>query len=134
MSKQWRWLGIVLAGYWALIFVGTHLPMAPVPSDHSSRIPLDKIAHFSAFGLLGLLLIASIRDIRRPFRVLLTLTAVIAAYGMLDELTQKLVPSRSAEFWDWIADMLGGGTGLLVGLAIRLAVPRTPIAEGRRGM
>lgn len=134
MSRHWRWLGVVLAGYWALIFVGTHLPMAPVPSDHSSRIPLDKVAHFSAFALLGLLLIASIRSIRRPFHVLLTLAAVIAAYGVLDELTQKLIPSRSADFWDWIADMLGGGTGLLVGLAIRATVARTQVDAGRSEM
>ncbi|MBM4002967.1 MAG: VanZ family protein [Planctomycetes bacterium] len=129
MSNRWRWLDFILAGYWTLIFVGTHLPMAPSQHFNLSPIPLDKIAHFSAFGLLGLLLIASIRDIRRPIQVLLFLTAVIAAYGVLDELTQKLVPSRSADFWDWVADMLGGCTGLLVGLAIRLNAPRARIPE-----
>ena len=45
--------------------------------------------------------------------ILLTL-AVAICYGVLDELHQMLVPGRSAELLDWIADTTGAACGVLI--------------------
>ncbi|MEM6364985.1 MAG: VanZ family protein, partial [Planctomycetota bacterium] len=47
-----RLAACVLAAYWSLIFFGTHLPKLPAATQ---GIP-DKVAHFTAFFGLALLL------------------------------------------------------------------------------
>lgn len=78
----------------------------------SLKIPrgVDKIIHFLIFGLLGWLMI---RGFDRGFKTLnmrfkYTLTAcLVAVFGVLDELHQAMVPGRSPDFADWVADISG---------------------------
>jgi VanZ family protein len=39
---------------------------------------------------------------------------IIAVYGVLDELHQQLIPGRSCDINDWIADMIGVSIGLII--------------------
>ncbi len=119
-----RWLGYLLPAavvYWVAMFVGTHLPQIELPGG-SVIISVDKMLHFSGyFGLaflLSLQVVSSAASRGKPemhalrtrgFFVLL----VIAAYGMFDEWTQLLV-GRSCEMLDWLADILGAATGMLI--------------------
>lgn len=76
----------------------------------------DKIAHFFAYLVLGLLLTRATTQLSLP------LFLAIGAgffYGFLDELHQSMVPGRSAEFADWLADALGTIVGALLYLAFR---------------
>ena len=79
--------------------------------------PLDKVAHLSAFALLGLLIEAALARTRPDLplykRHLLTFFAV-SAYGALDEWHQHFVPGRDADGFDWLADTIGGGLGMAV--------------------
>jgi VanZ family protein len=65
----------------------------------------DKVAHFLAYGLLGLLACRLGRG--RRAAVLAVLAASL--YGASDEWHQSFVPSRSAEVADWITDTMGAG-------------------------
>lgn len=100
----------ISATYWFLMFLGTHWPMPPSMGFNVS----DKLQHALGYAGLGFWLLASGRLWwQRGVRVALLVLAVGAAYGVLDELTQMLVPNRSADVLDWAADIVG----LLLGIA-----------------
>src|SRR6476620_5377290 len=97
-----------LAAWWIVIFVGTHLP-GSIIHPVGNR---DKIYHFSAFAGLAALLCASAACFRRPGPgVYAAVIAVAASYGIFDELTQMLVPRRTADPLDWLADISGATVG-----------------------
>lgn len=99
------------AGYWLLIFGGTHVAGSAAPGVGN----LDKLAHSGAFAGLAFLLSASLACFWRP-RLALYASAVglAAAYGLLDELTQMLVKDRTADPLDWLADVCGATAGAIL--------------------
>ncbi len=104
-----------LVVYWIILFVGTSIPAQSVPS---LGIGGDKVVHFFAYLILSALLyLTFIFQEKLSFAqrnaILLTL-AIAICYGVLDELHQMLVPGRSAELLDWIADALGAACGVLI--------------------
>lgn len=95
--------------YWATMLLGTHLPAPALPATPYS----DKSLHFMAYAGLGFLL-AWAWTTRRPFLWGGPLFAlgVAAGYGVLDELTQSLIPGRSADVFDWVYDAAGTLAGI----------------------
>ena len=78
----------------------------------------DKIEHFGAYGLLSVFLFLSLK-LQERFSFLnnyaATFTVLIASiYGMIDEFHQLLVPGRSTEFMDWLADFSGSVLAVLI--------------------
>lgn len=111
-SPNWANLtsGLLIA-YVVVLATSTHWPnLAAGTADYN-----DKVAHFLAYAILGLLAGAAWAA-RRPWSWTsgLALWAAVALYGAIDELTQELVPGREAEVADWLADILGGLTGILL--------------------
>ncbi|MBT8386900.1 MAG: VanZ family protein [Ignavibacteria bacterium] len=104
-----------LVVYWIILFVGTSLPVQSVPS---LGIGGDKVAHFFAYLILSVLLYLTFifqEKFRFAQRNAVQLTLAIAIiYGVLDEIHQMLVPGRSAELLDWIADSIGSVCGVLI--------------------
>ena len=77
---------------------------ALTPQGDISVPYLDKIFHFSAFIILSLFLDLSLK------RTLLSSKAALIFlifYALLIELVQYFLPYRSAEFFDFISDLLG---------------------------
>ncbi len=106
---------IPLRIYWIILLIGTSLP-----SDHLSSILelSDKLKHFVAYLVLAFLLSLNLH-FQEKWKGLavfnLTYTFIICTgYGVFDELHQILVPNRSAEFLDWVADLLGSVMGLFI--------------------
>ncbi len=121
-----RFASTVLLAYWALIFVGTHLPAARMPSLHAS----DKLYHFVAFAGLSFLLCWAIPSSRVSWGKILVLAALIGmSYSVLDELTQQFIPGRSCDIWDVAADSVGVCLGLVSYTVARLIVGRTKWAQ-----
>lgn len=89
----------------ATLFALSSRPTLPV--DMGSG--LDKVAHFGAYSLLGMLLA---RGQTRSGIAVLWAVAAGMLIGALDEFYQSFVPGRSAELADWIADALGVLTGV----------------------
>ncbi len=98
--------------YWAppivwagLILVGTSLPRAPGPDV----VGFDKVSHFFAYGVLGLLLMRSLLRCRcqAPHRAALLTLAVGAVFAAVDELHQSWIPGRHTDILDFAADCVG---------------------------
>ena len=101
---------LLALAWWLLMFLGTHMPMPPKTHVNVN----DKLQHAAAYAGLAFLLLVAVRAFRRRSgRLYLVVIGVGALYGVADELTQLLVPNRSAELLDWIADI----TGLALGAA-----------------
>ena len=100
-------LPFVPALLWAalLLYIGGR---SSVPTVETT-LPLDKAAHFVMYGVLGTL--ATLGWLRarhrKPVPRLLWVLLPSMAVGVADELHQHWVPTRSADFADWLADALG---------------------------
>ena len=103
-----------LVFYWILLFTLTSLPTQSVPAVGVS----DKVEHFLAyFGLSFLLYMALLFQKKSKFfkkYALLITLSISFIYGIIDEVHQLLIPGRSCEFNDFIADLLGAIFGLIV--------------------
>ena len=107
-GKTFRFCVLVLALYWAGIFTLTHIPISrpPIP------MPDDKAAHFLAYLGLGILLnlvLRATRSISNDWIIL----AIGLSYGVIDELTQKLV-GRTCDQMDWFADCAGMAVAMVL--------------------
>jgi len=100
--------------YWVILLILTSLPSGIAVTVDVS----DKVNHFGAYGLLSVLLFLTMNfQMKYPFlkKNANWLTVLIASsYGVLDELHQMLVPGRSCEFLDWLADISGSLLGVLI--------------------
>ncbi|MGH7477104.1 MAG: VanZ family protein [Longimicrobiales bacterium] len=106
------WLVYLPALLWAalLLLLGS-IPDVGLPR---SDLPLDKAAHFLAYGVLGALACWGWHGLRRPPLGVVLLGAI--GIALADELHQRSVPGRAAEPADVIADAAGiaAGAGLIV--------------------
>jgi VanZ family protein len=92
------------AAYWLVIFAGTHAPGNVIHAEGYT----DKVYHFSAFFGLAMLLCGSASCFQRLRPVhFAAIVGLAAGYGIFDELTQLLVPNRTADPLDWLADISG---------------------------
>ena len=88
---------------WALVILG----LGSIPSPHLPAGPsLDKLAHFGMFAVLGALLAWGLYRARIAASLAWPLLAGILI-GALDELHQRGVPGRSADWQDLAADAFG---------------------------
>lgn len=76
---------------------------------------IRKLAHFSIYALLGLLLmcLAETFDFTNARRMILSLLIGIL-YASLDEFHQSFVPGRTASFTDILIDVFGIVVGILI--------------------
>ena len=103
---------LVLA--WGCAFTATHWP---APSSGGGAMPFphaDKLVHAAIYALLAIAALATSAAWRISWSVKLGLAVwgALAALGALDEATQLLVPGRSADVLDWVADGLGALLGI----------------------
>ena len=92
-------------GCMAFIFFLSSQSSLPIPPSVAG---LDKLLHGLAYGVLAYLVShasASFQII--SFRRVLLVTALVAAYGVTDEVHQSFVPGRDASLWDIVADGAG---------------------------
>lgn len=71
---------------------------------------IRKSAHFSCYGLLGLLLVYALKSGERPRRLLIAVL-ISFLYACSDELHQMLTPGRTALFQDVLIDTAGAICG-----------------------
>ena len=116
--------------YMALIFALSSMRIsAPMIQD----VPFqDKGIHFIEYLVLGFVCAYATRRTwpgRRPSRTILLGAFLAAAWGFSDELHQAFVPMRSADYRDFIADVLGSGAGAILYAVGERIVPRLRGAE-----
>ena len=109
-----------------LLFYLSSLQDVPLPGHG-----LDKIAHFTAYGILAVLWLRALDGGSLALRSRPTLAAwaLTVAYGASDELHQRFVGGRDASIQDFAADTLGALAGIAIAwLVIRQRV-RSPRAR-----
>lgn len=110
-----RAVTLLLAAYWIALATATHVPTLPAGSLRYG----DKNAHYAAYAVLAFLISWAWRTRREFFPVGMMVTFVVAsAYGAVEELTQIPIPGRFAEWHDWLADVMGAITGIILFWAI----------------
>jgi VanZ family protein len=100
-----------LGAYCLAIFIQSSLPSPDMGLDFRFS---DKLLHFFAYGLLGILFFRALGTLglkQRIIRVMVLSILLSTLYGISDEVHQYFVPSRSAEVADAVADMLGSIAG-----------------------
>ncbi len=114
LFRRQKLIIISLLFYWPTLFVLAHIP---IPSMVRKAGVSDKSLHFMAYLVLVFLLWFAISPDRKvtwrraaAWWVLL----VIVCYGVIDELLQGVVPGRSCDAMDFVADLVGALTGLIL--------------------
>jgi hypothetical protein len=105
---------ITLYLYWPAFFIVAHVP---IPESVQKAGVSDKSLHFLAYLMLVFLLWFAVSGVQkidwrglRPWLVLL----VLISYGIIDELLQGLVPGRSPDAVDFVADVTGVAAGMIL--------------------
>lgn len=113
-SYKFQLVYIPLIIYWIVLLIATS-----IPADHMPSVGVgDKFSHFFAYLILSALLYFAF-SLQEKYSTLKNNPALISAgiasvYGIFDELHQMLIPGRSAELLDWIADFCGAIVGVLI--------------------
>ncbi len=100
-------LGLLVFSWLVLIYLESSQP----PPKIFGQIPgIDKVAHFIAYGLLGLMLATLLNLINhyKKIPVLPLVVSLVVLAGMFDEAHQAFVPGRNSDSWDLLADFCGG--------------------------
>ncbi len=112
--RRQKLIKISLLFYWPTLFVLAHIQ---IPSAVRKAGVSDKSLHFIAYLALVFLLWFTLSPDRKvnwrraaAWWVLL----VIVCYGVIDELLQGVVPGRSCDAMDFVADLVGALTGLIL--------------------
>lgn len=110
---------LVLAVAFQLVCV--YLPSSP-PVPSSPVIGFDKLVHATIFGLP-----AAIAPFvwRRGARVWACWLALAAHAPVSEFLQMEVLPNRSGDYADALADLVGVGLGILVGTLLRRRGPRS---------
>ena len=104
------WLPLIL--YCWFIYIQSANP----PPDQIPSFPfVDKVLHFGAYGILGILFYRAYQTLKirdnLPMLILLSVASA-SLYGVSDEIHQSFVPFRNAEMADVFADILGSACGV----------------------
>jgi VanZ family protein len=89
---------------WAayLLFLGSQQLDVPLPE---LPLPTDKIGHFVLYGGLGFFATLGWRWAgRRPAKWIPMILSMLV--GAIDELHQRVVPTRSSDWIDWLVDVV----------------------------
>ena len=113
---------IVLAFYWLFMFAGTHLEASQL--EVANRIGpevSDKVKHFAAFFLLGTLL-CYVTNSAAWMKRFISIGVLGMLYAGIDEYTQRFVPGRYPDFYDFVADSLGLWSAIAAYILAKLMV------------
>lgn len=113
-------ISIAASFIWAAIVFYLHVVRVKLPEDEPLfRIPhADKFVHFTMFVVMAFILARTV-EVQKQHRPKLSQLFIIviacAGYGALLEYLQGVMPNqRDSDVLDWIADLLGSITGVLV--------------------
>jgi VanZ family protein len=87
-------------------------------------ILLKKTGHFVAYGILAWLYFRALPGNKAAMsRKLWIAWGLVAIYALSDEIHQSFVPRRHPAFTDWLIDMVGAATALLLIQKAQRSVP-----------
>lgn len=113
LSNKKKFLYIPLGLYWLLLFILTSIPGRSMPVLFGVS---DKFKHFGAYFVLAFLLNFTLL-VQSKFPTLskksfIFTILIISVYGLFDEVHQIFIPGRYFDWWDLVADIVGGIVGI----------------------
>ena len=111
-KRIWLPLGI----YCLLILIQASLPLPVFRLRHA-----DKVVHFTAYAILGILLfraLSSMKERKSTWLTILSAVLLSAFIGFSDEIIQVFVPTRNIDRVDFFYDVIGSFSGILFYLGI----------------
>ena len=103
---------LALLSYCAIIFWLSHQPSLPLPMLFEYQ---DKLHHFTAYFLMGILASRTIRHFVKPPLNLAVVSIVFCSlYGISDEWHQSFVEGRTSDSLDWVADTVGATAAMIL--------------------
>ena len=106
MNNRSKNLFKALTLIWALfIYIACIIPAGKIPSPNG----FDKIEHFAAYFILACLIVFG-----WPRISFLKNIAFSSFFGIFVEFSQLLIPSRTAELLDLLANLFGASLGLIL--------------------
>lgn len=120
-NQNWRYVLLLIAmiaGWLALLFRESSGPAAVI----FQLIPgLDKVAHVTAFTILGLMLSAlSFRLSNKPRLSFISMPVLLVCLtGAIEEIYQAGIPGRSSDLADFLADLLGAVIAVVLANRLR---------------
>ena len=111
-KRIWLPLGI----YCLLILIQASLPLPVFRLRHA-----DKVVHFAAYAILGVLLfraLASMEERKSTWLTILFAVFLSAIIGFSDEIIQVFVPTRNIDRVDFFYDVFGSFSGILLYLGM----------------
>ena len=114
-KKRKVYILLIFSIAWAIIiFILCTLPPADIPKF---KLPyIDKVAHFCVFFVQSVLLslLLNFQTRKSYLQIILFSTLLAFIYGGLIEILQSKFFNRSGDFYDLIADILGGFFGAMI--------------------
>ncbi len=114
---------MLLMIFWVLAFWLTHMPMTDTSmvKGFLDFLPSpDKWVHAGLYFVLSALLANCLgRWIHSNGWMILLTLGITGCYAAADEYLQKFIPSRTCDFYDFLADMAGANIGLVTFLIWR---------------
>lgn len=102
---------LALLFYCAMIFWLSHQPSLPVPMLFEYQ---DKLHHFMAYFIMGVLAWRSFKHLLKPPLIRAFASIVFCSlYGISDEWHQSFVEGRTADGLDWVADTVGATVAII---------------------
>lgn len=121
-SVRWRvYLYGLPAMAWGAFLLAAAVAPNLGPIEDIDIVPhQDKLLHFAEYLVQAMLtVLALVKGTRRPRPWIVQATFLsVAAYGVLLEAIQVLVPERDASYWDLAFNILGALVGTLAGMAL----------------
>jgi VanZ family protein len=109
MLKTFDLLALIV--FCAVIYWLSDQSSLPVPDLFTLQ---DKVQHFTAYFIMGVLAWRCFRHVVKPPLILAVLSVTFCSlYGMSDEWHQSFVVGRSADSLDWLADTAGAIVAML---------------------
>ena len=104
------WFPVIF--YCLLLFIQSSFP---TPEKLPDLFGQDKVLHFGAYAILGVLFLRAFKNSKFKDRdkFIITMSILLTGlYGISDEVHQYFVPSRMADIWDALFNLLGGVFGV----------------------
>jgi VanZ family protein len=130
VAKRSRAIGIALLVYWCAMFLATHIKLPKVKSAPQNTDKLVHLAMYAGFAFLLSLWLSTRTTVTRRSSGFVLGAAIL--YAVLDELLQILTPTRTAQVWDFVMDVLGALLGLGMFWLFHRRFPSLWSGAGRR--
>jgi len=115
LSNKKKFLYLPLGFYWVTIFILTSIPGKSMPILFGVS---DKIKHFGAYFILAFLLNFALLIQKKYLllskKSLLATFLLTTLYGLFDEIHQLFIPGRAFDWYDFVADVIGGFLGIVL--------------------